>query len=244
MRTVSHFNRGVLLRVLGVCVALGVAACGDDGKSQVKAAKEETQRAFGQKDFAKFMASAKKGLDLSMKVNGPKAPDTLYFVQAITEANMNMRNVRGTIAALKQELELRAAAGQNEQKLQPRRTLLIQMAEENNDPMTAASQAVLVSKGIEMGPGKDPQRVYRTQCQYPADQYQKGVEGDVEVAYSLDSGGAVTDARVSDAKPERVFDQAALECFKKWRFTPMLDSNGTPRSAQGFKFTVAFRMGK
>jgi len=242
MHTVVVSKYRVLTRVLGVCLALGLAACGDGGKGEVKAAKEETQRAFGQKDLPKFMASAKKGLELSIKVNGPKAPDTLYFVQAVAEANIGMRNARGSIAALKQELEMRAAAGQDEQKLQKRRTLLIQLAVENGDPMTAAAQAVLVSRGIDMGEGKDPQRVYHTLCQYPPDQYRNKVEGDVDVTYSLDSSGAVTSASVVKATPPQVFDQAALDCFKKWRFTPMLDSNGSPRAASGFKFTVAFRM--
>jgi TonB family protein len=243
MRTIFQFNRA-FAGALGLCLALGLAACGDNGKGEVKAVKEEAQRAFGQKDLPKFMAAAKKGLDLSLKVNGPKAADTLYFVQAVTEANIGMRNARGAITALKQELEMRAAAGQDEKKLQKRRTLLIQLAEENNDPMTAAAQAVLVARGIDMGPGKDPQRVYQIMCQYPPDQYRNNVEGDVDVAYSLDSGGTVTSASVARATPSQVFDQAALDCFKRWRFTPMLDSNGTPRSASGFTFTVAFRLGK
>ncbi|MBY0511982.1 MAG: energy transducer TonB [Rhodospirillaceae bacterium] len=241
MRTTFQFNRA-FLGALGLCFVFGLAACGDGGKGEVKAVKEAAQRAFGEKDIPKFMAQAKKGLEMSLKVNGPKAPDTLYFVQAISEANLAMRNARGAIAALKQELEMRAAAGQDEQKLQKRRTLLIQLAEENGDTMTAVAQAVLVSRGIGMGQGKDPQRVYQTMCQYPPDQYRQGIEGDVDVSYSLDSGGAVTSASVAKATPPQVFDQAALECFKKWRFTPMLDSNRTPRSASGFTFTVAFRM--
>ena len=202
------------------------------------------QRAYGKKDFSRILSEAKKGLDLSRKVMGDTAPDTLYFLQAITEGNMGLRNMRGTMTALRQELEMRAAAGQKEQKLQPRRTLLIKLAEENGDPMTAAAQAVLVSKGIEMGAGKDPQPVYRTETQYPADQYRQKTEGDVEITYSLDSTGKVTEARVSKATPAQVFDQAALESFKQWRFTPMLDSNGTPKSASGFKFTLVFRMSR
>ena len=68
------------------------------------------------------------------------------------------------------------------------------------------------------------------------------VEGDVEIAYSLDAAGAVTEARVAKSTPPMVFDQAALESFRKWRFTPMLDKAGQPIAAGGFAFTVAFRM--
>lgn len=246
MRTFCHFNLGVFARAFSVCVLLaaGLSACGDNGKAEVKGIKQEVQLAYGKRDFAKLLSQAQKGLDLSRTVNGDKAPDTLYFVQAVTEANLGMRRITAAIPALKRELEMRAAAGQDEKKLQPRRTLLIKLAEENGDPMTAAAQAVLVSRGIAMGPGKDPQPVYRTETQYPVEQYRQKVEGDVEIAYSLDSAGAVTDAYVSRSTPPRVFDQAALNSFKQWRFTPMLDSSGQPRAASGFRFTLAFRLGK
>jgi TonB family protein len=246
MQTFRRFNLSAFARALGMCVLLtaGLSACGDNGKAEVKAIKQEVQLAYGKRDFPKLLSQAQKGLDLSRTVNGDKAPDTLYFVQAITEANLGMRRITAAIPALKRELEMRAAAGQDEKKLQPRRTLLIKLAEENGDPMTAASQAVLVSRGIAMAPGKDPQPVYRTETQYPVEQYREKVEGDVEIAYSLDASGAITDAYVSKSTPPRVFDQAALNSFKQWRFTPMLDSNGQPRAASGFKFTLAFRLGK
>lgn len=95
-----------------------------------------------------------------------------------------------------------------------------------------------------MAPGKDPQPVYRTQTMYPPDQYQQRIEGDVEITFDLDAAGAVAGARVSKSTPSSVFDQAALESFRKWRFTPMLDKTGQPVSGRGFQFTLAFRLGK
>ena len=226
--------------ILGLGLAL--AACGDDGKAEVRGLKEQVQRAYGNKDFSKALGLAQKGLTAARKSLGDKAPDTLYFVQAVSEANLNMRNVRGAMDALRQEMDMRAAAGQTEQRLQARRTLLIQLAEENGEKAVAGEQAVMVARGIGMGAGKDPQRVYRTETAYPPDQYRRQVEGDVEIAYSLDAAGAVTEARVAKSTPPMVFDQAALESFRKWRFTPMLDKAGQPIAAGGFAFTVAFRM--
>ena len=64
------------------------------------------------------------------------------------------------------------------------------------------------------------------------------------VAYGLDAGGKVTEARVVKSTPAQVFDDAALEeSFRQWRFTPMLDGTGQPVSASGLTFTIAFRMG-
>ncbi len=224
-------------------LALMLSAC-DDPKREIKELKTEVQLAYGKKDFQKALTLSQKGLTMAAEASGPKSPDTLYFVQAVSENTLAQGNMRGAMAALKQEIAARTAAGQPEQKLQARRTLLIKLAEENNDKMTAADQAVAVAKGIDMGPGKTPQPVYRTETAYPPDLYQQRVEGDVEIGYSLDANGAVTEARVVRSTPPRVFDQAALESFRKWRFTPMLDRTGRPVSASGQTFTLAFRLGR
>lgn len=221
-----------------------VAACGEDGKREVRELRTQVQQAYGTKNFKKGLELSQKGLVAAREALGDKAPDTLYFVQAISENTLATGNMRAAITALKQEIAMRAAAGQDEKKLQPRRTLLIKIAEEADDKLTAVEQAVEVSRGIDMKRGKDPQPVYRTPTNYPVDMYQQKIEGDVDIAYSLDQNGAVTEARVATSTPARVFDQAALESFKQWRFTPMLDSDGRPISASGFKFTLAFRLGR
>jgi TonB family protein len=210
----------------------------------VKSLKQQVQVAYGNKDFAKALNLAEKGLPLAQKIEGEHAPDTLYFAQALTENYVMLRNMRGAMGALKQEIQMRLAAGQNEKKVQPRRTLLIQIAEESGDKLTAADQAVAVARGIAMGPGKDPQPVYRTQTAYPPDLYRSHTEGDVQIGYSLDNTGAITEAHVVRSTPAQVFDQAAIESFRGWRFTPMLDKDGSPVSASGLSFTLAFRLGK
>lgn len=217
---------------------LVLAACGDDGKSEVKGIKEQVQRAYGAKDFAKALALSQKGLAVAREKMGDTAPDTLYFVQGISEANLSLHNMRGAIAALKTELAMRAAAKQPESKLQARRTMLIQLAQENGDVMTAGDQAVIVARGIDMAPGKDPQPVYKAPLN---PQTLPRGEGDIEISYGLDAAGNVTGAQVSKGTPPMVFDQAALEAFNKWRFTPMLDKSGRPVSASGFKFTMMIR---
>ncbi len=227
-----------------IAMAFGVGACGDGGKQEIRELKSQVQAAYGAKNFQKGAELSTQGLKLARTALGDEAADTLYFVQAISENTLASGNLRGAMSALKQELAMRKAAGQTEKRLQARRTLLIKLAEENGDKATAAEQAVEVSRGIEMARGKDPQPVYRAPTAYPAALYQQKIEGDVDIAYSLDQNGAITDARVATSTPARVFDQAALDSFKKWRFTPMLDSSGRPVSASGFKFTLAFRLSR
>jgi len=235
-----------LLHGLRLCVAVmalcALAACGDDGKREIKDLKSQIQRAYGNKDFTRVLSLSQKGLTLAREKLGDKAPDTLYFVQAISEANLNQRNARGAITALKQEIDMRSAAGQSEPKLQARRTLLIKIAEEAGDKTTAIDQAIKISKGIEMGPGKEPQPVYTVAFTYPLQPYQQKIEGDVEIAFGLDGTGGVTEARVVASTPAGVFDATALEVFRKWRFTPMLDRTGRPVAASGFSYVVPFRL--
>jgi TonB family protein len=230
-------------RAFVAVLALSVAAC-DDGKREIRDLRSQVQQAYGTKNFKKGLELSQQGLKLARESLGDSAPDTLYFVQAISENTLASGNIRGAIAALKNEIAMRAAAGQDEKRLQPRRTLLIKLAEESGDKLTAADQAVQVARGIDMGRGKDPQPVYRAPTVYPPELYQQKIEGDVEIAYSLDPTGAIVDARVVTSTPARVFDQAALDSFRKWRFTPMLDSAGQPISASGFKFTLAFRLSR
>ncbi len=242
LRRFSLLARALPAAALILC--LGLAACGDQGKGEVKGLKDQVQTAYGKKDYRKGLELSEKGFALSRELMGDKAADTLYFAQAISENTLMLRNVRAAIPALKQEIALRAAANQNEKKLQPRRTLLIKLAEENNDRLTAADQAVAVARGIQMAPGKDPQPVYRADTIYPPEQYRQKVEGDVQVGYGLDAAGKVVGARVLKATPPNVFDDAALDSFRSWRFTPMLDPKGEPVAAQGFTFTIAFRLGR
>lgn len=231
-------------RALVAMLALSLAACDDGGKAEIREIKAQVQQAYGAKNFKKGVELSQQGLKVARQSLGDKAPDTLYFVQAISENTLASGNIRGAISALKSELAMRSAAGQDEKRLQPRRTLLIKLAEENGDKLTAADQAVAVARGIEMARGKDPQPVYRAPTAYPPELYQQKIEGDVEIAYSLDAAGAIVDARVLSSTPARVFDQVAIESFKKWRFTPMLDAKGQPISGSGFRFTLAFRLGR
>jgi TonB family protein len=223
--------------------ATPLAACGDKDDHEIKGLKMKVQDAYGDKNYAHLLDLSQKGFALARKSEGDKAPDTLFFVQAISEAYLGMHNASSAIRAMKQELSYRTAAGQSEKKLQSRRTRLIQLAQESGDTETAIDQTVIIAKSIDMGPGKDPQPTYRTDTTYPPDQYRQHVEGDVEIAFNLDADGKPVGARVNKATPPHVFDDAALESFKKWRFTPFID-NGEPVSSTGHHFTLAFRMSR
>jgi TonB family protein len=235
--------RAAIAAGIAFVLALALASCNESDDHKLKGLKIQVQDAYGAKDFHKGLKAAQEGFALSRKAHGERNPNTLYFVQAISEAQLGLRNMRGAISALKQEIDVRKSAGQSEDKLQRRRTLLIKLAEENNDRMTAVDQTVIIAKSIDMGPGKDPQPTYRAETDYPPELYRKRVEGDVEMGFGLTADGTPTNVRVTHATPPDVFNDAAVASFSKWRFTPVI-RDGEPVSSSGHHFTLAFRLGR
>ncbi len=223
------------------CVGM-LASC-DNPKNDIKDIKSKVQLEYGQKKFKDSAKHAADGLKLALETFGPKNPDTLYFAQAIAEGYLQLNDKKNALPALVNEIDLRIGAGQTEQKLQARRTIAIKFAEEIGDRGAAAKQAVALSKAMGMAKGMDPQPVYRPETKYPVDLYTKGVEGDVTIAYSLDAGGSVLEAKVVKSVPKEMFDTVAMTSFKTWRFTPMLEE-GAPVKSAGHQFTLQFRTGK
>jgi TonB family protein len=220
--------------------ASALAACGKNPEREIKALKIQVQDRYGAKDYRKGYELAQKGLDLARSNLGDKHPDTLYFAQAVSMNATGLGNSGATINAMKQELDLRSKAGQSEQKLQGRRTKLIQMAEESGDKATSIEQSVIIAKSIGMGSGKDPQPTYRPEYQYPADLARQKVEGDVEMSFNLDANGTPQGIKITRSIPQGAFDIAAMENFRRWRFTPFIE-NGQPVSSVGHHFLLAFR---
>ncbi len=48
----------------------------------------------------------------------------------------------------------------------------------------------------------------------------KGIEGEVQVQYSIDELGQVTEAKIISATPSKIFDNPALKAIKKSKFNP------------------------
>jgi TonB family protein len=76
---------------------------------------------------------------------------------------------------------------------------------------TLTDSAATASSGVDAG---------RPQPVYPPALLQARVEGYVEVEYSLDADGAVTDARLVAAMPRGEFEKATLAAVRAWRGPP------------------------
>ena len=69
------------------------------------------------------------------------------------------------------------------------------------------------------------------------------IEGYVKVAYDVNADGTVSNARVVEAVPPGVFDEAALAAVRTWRFKPAVD-HGKVVPAKDRISRVKFRLGE
>ncbi|MHB8679204.1 MAG: energy transducer TonB [Rudaea sp.] len=67
---------------------------------------------------------------------------------------------------------------------------------------------------------------------YPPEAFRSRRQGWVEVQFTITADGKVTNAKVTNAQPSRIFDQAALEAVRRWTFKPrMVDGKAVEEQA-------------
>jgi TonB family protein len=75
---------------------------------------------------------------------------------------------------------------------------------------------------------------------YPREAQRAGIEGWVQVEFTIAPDGTTRDLRVRDSNPPQIFDKAALDSVSKWRFEP-IRRNGEPvaqRAALQVRFVL------
>jgi protein TonB len=85
-----------------------------------------------------------------------------------------------------------------------------------------------------------PVVIAQTAPRFPARATRMGIaEGSVTLEFTVERSGAVSNARVVQATPPGVFDDAALRAIEKWRYQPKIDA-GKPVDSR-LRFTFKFR---
>ena len=56
--------------------------------------------------------------------------------------------------------------------------------------------------------------------QYPIRASERGIEGWVVLEFTITETGTVRNPKVMDAKPKRIFDRAAIQAIRKWKYRP------------------------
>ena len=95
--------------------------------------------------------------------------------------------------------------------------------------------------GGQLRPDGDPVPLVRVNPDYPPRALARGIEGWVQVQFSVTATGTVRDATVIASEPRNVFDQAALRAVARWRYNPMIE-NGRPVERVGLQTVFRFEL--
>ncbi len=102
---------------------------------------------------------------------------------------------------------------------------------------------LLVVGGCVSTPYRPPEVLSAGGIEYPSTARAQKIEGYVKVAYDVNTDGTVANARVVEADPPGVFDEAALAAVRTWRFHPAVD-HGKVVPAKDRVSRVKFRLGE
>jgi len=81
----------------------------------------------------------------------------------------------------------------------------------------------------------------RIQPMYPREAAEKRIEGWVLLEFDISTTGAVKNARVLKARPPRIFDKAARQAIRKWKYKPKI-VNGQAVVTKGVQVKLTFEL--
>lgn len=109
-----------------------------------------------------------------------------------------------------------------------------------SDIKVSNSRFVTALTADEVDQRATPVRTF--QPRYPFEAQQKGLEGRVTVKFVVDSTGTPQEPEIVNVEPkevEGVFDSAALECIKKFKYRPAVQGGKPVDSIAGILFTFS-----
>ncbi|CAG1007368.1 Protein TonB [Myxococcaceae bacterium] len=89
------------------------------------------------------------------------------------------------------------------------------------------------------GVDRDAVPQVRIQPDYPISARQKGIEGWVDVQFSVSPNGSVRNPVVVASEPKSIFDSAALQAVRGWKYSPKI-KDGKPVERAGLRVRIRF----
>jgi protein TonB len=81
----------------------------------------------------------------------------------------------------------------------------------------------------------------RVQPQYPERARQRGLEGWVEIEFTIAAAGTVKNPRVIAYHPSTIFNRAALQAIRKWKYNPKIEE-GIAVERPGVQVRLVFEL--
>lgn len=99
----------------------------------------------------------------------------------------------------------------------------------------------LQQAGLGSAPEGDILPLVRVAPQYPRRAMSRGIEGWVQLSFSISPTGSPTNVEVVDADPQNIFNRAAVRAVEKWKYKPKV-VNGQPVMRHGVEVVISFNL--
>jgi protein TonB len=83
----------------------------------------------------------------------------------------------------------------------------------------------------------------RVSPQYPPTAMMRGIEGWVQVQFTITTAGTVKDPKVVEADPDGYFEKAALNAVSRYKYKPKI-VDGEPVERPGINLVISFKLKK
>ncbi len=91
------------------------------------------------------------------------------------------------------------------------------------------------------GSDRDVTPLVRVNPEYPRRALQRGIEGWVQMQFTITAAGTVKDIKVVDSEPKKVFDEPAVQAVSRWRYNPRVE-NGVAVERVGIRVLLRFKL--
>ncbi len=177
-----------------------------------------------------------------------------YLMQAlILGKDMKLGEASGTMidfVRLKKDSELDIKKRKMPDKKEPEEPPPppdLSMARTNKPSQDMADMSFAIDVDVNMGAtniaiaasDSDVVPIVRVNPQYPLRASERGIEGWVEVEFTISKLGTVKDPTVMNSHPSSIFDRSALKAIRKWKYNPKIE-DGEPVERPGVKVRLKF----
>jgi protein TonB len=123
----------------------------------------------------------------------------------------------------------------------------LSMAKSNKPSQDMGDMAFAIDVDVDVGgtsiaiaaSDSDVVPIVRVTPQYPLRASERGIEGWVEVEFTISKLGTVKNPMVMNSHPSSIFDRSALKAIRKWKYNPKIE-DGEPVERSGVKVRLKF----
>ncbi len=106
---------------------------------------------------------------------------------------------------------------------------------------TVDTRSAMTRMQMSAGSDRDVIPLVRIPPDYPPRALQRGLEGWVQIQFTITATGTVKDPMVVNADPKNIFDDAALKAIARWRYNPRVEG-GVAVERVGVQTIIRFQL--